>query len=129
MTDDDNIMFGNKPKRVRPGSTVPSVETPEIDRASERAGFVSREAVHGSPLPPSPLPAIKRRRRPPTGAATTNLTIRAPVPVSNRFVEFTQQTRSGSYWEALERLMDIAGLDQDGNVPPEQRDHPALRDN
>jgi hypothetical protein len=127
MNNDEDIMFGGK-KRLRPGSTVPPVETQEIDRASERSGFVSREAVHGSWPPPEP-PAIKRRRRPPTGAATTNLTIRAPVPVSNRFVEFTQQTRCVSYWEALEKLMDIAGLDKDGNVPPELRDHPALRDN
>lgn len=120
MNNDEDIMFGKK--RIRPGSTVPSVEAQEIDRASERAGFVSREVAHATPT-------IKRRRRPPTGAATTNLTVRAPVPVSNRFVEFTQQTRCGAYWEALEKLMDIAGLDQDGNLPPELRDHPALRDN
>lgn len=118
---DEDIMFGPQKKRLRPGSSVPPTNPPEVDRASERAGFVSREATQGTP-------AIKRRRRPPTGAATTNLTIRAPVPVSNRFVEFTQQTRCSSYWEALEKLMELAGLDQDGNVPPDLLNHPALRD-
>lgn len=59
---------------------------------------------------------VKRRRRLSNGEATTNLTIRAPLSVSNRFIAFADNIRATSYWDALNIMMNLLNIDEDGNV-------------
>ncbi|WP_322996519.1 hypothetical protein [Castellaniella sp.] len=84
-------------------SNEPSVSNDIIDRVAEKAGFTSRE-------PTVPLTKRSAVREP-----STNLNIRPPVGVYNRFVAFSIDHRM-SYPEALAYLMDLAGLDETGSV-------------
>lgn len=57
--------------------------------------------------------AISRRK---AVGPTTPLNIRCPVRVFNPFVRFCEENRL-SYWEGVERLMQIAGVDESGRRP------------
>lgn len=110
--------------RLRPGSRAALPEDSglsghdgsgrsEIDRrnaqradlASDAAGFSSRQA---------PPMIRRRRRRIVSDEPQTTFTIRCPVSIYNRLVGFMESSGSQSYWDALERLMNAAGLDENG---------------
>lgn len=74
----------------------PLVSTSMIDAAAERHGFVSRAGDSEV--------ATRRKSVGPTAA----LNVRCPVRVFNPFVEFCEKERL-SYWEGIEKLMQIAG--------------------
>lgn len=77
------------------------------DLASEAAGFPSRQAP----------PVIRRRRRRIiSDEPQTTFTIRTPISIFNRFVGYVEASGAQSYWDALERLMNAAGLDEDGKL-------------
>lgn len=98
--------FGFAPRNfdaIKPGGAAVSAPEPsieKIDRAGDARGFKSRENVE----------PISRRK---SVGPTTPLNIRCPVRVFNPFVKFCEEERL-SYWEAIERLMDLAGVDETG---------------
>lgn len=81
----------------------PAHKEAELDRAAERHGFTSRE----------PLRKVVKRATP--TEPTSNLSMRPPLSVFNRFVQFSMANRL-SYPEALKELMDRAGLDEEGRA-------------
>ncbi len=101
--------FGFTPRhdlsKVKPGGMA--LETPEpavdkIDRAGDTAGFKSRESLH----------VISRRKN---VGPTTALNVRCPVRVFNPFAKFCE-AQGLTYWEAIERLMHLAGVGEDGQI-------------
>ncbi|WP_425106612.1 hypothetical protein [Ancylobacter sp.] len=58
---------------------------------------------------------MRLTKRPSIGEPTTNLNLRPPISLSNRFVSFSIEQRM-TYNEALADLMDRAGVDENGNV-------------
>lgn len=72
----------------------------EIDRVGERHGFESRESVK----------AMSRRK---SVGPTAALNVRCPVRVLNPFIRFCEAERL-TYWEAIERLMQLAEVDENG---------------
>lgn len=69
---------------------------------------------------PSKASAITRlTKRPSVGEPTTNLGLRPPVSVANRFVSFSIEQRM-TYNEALADLMDRAGVDDNGILADRQ---------
>jgi hypothetical protein len=45
---------------------------------------------------------------------TTALNVRCPVRVFNPFAKFCEEEGRLSYWEGLERLMELAEIDENG---------------
>jgi hypothetical protein len=76
-----------------------------LDRVAEDMGFPSREAGAAG------ADAIVRRRREVGPGAQLN--VKCPVPVYNRFVRFCDEERL-TYWEGVQRLLDLAGVDPQG---------------
>ena len=79
-------------------------ETPsqaDIDRAGDRAGFISRE----------PVERIYKQER--TKEPTTPLSMRPTISVANRFITWCKRERF-SYPEGLAELMRRAGIDGNG---------------
>ncbi|WGF91046.1 hypothetical protein [Marinivivus vitaminiproducens] len=75
----------------------------ELDLVAERHGFVSRE------------PLRKLVKRTMASEPTSNLSMRPPLSVFNRFVQFSMENRL-SYPEALKELMDRAGVNGNGRA-------------
>lgn len=120
-------MFGGP--ALKPGTTARKVEAPEIsgeqlretleqqqhrernntrrENLAEDHGFVSRQA--------SPIPA--RRRRVKSDEAQQSVSFRLPLSVHRRFVNFTNNSGAQSYWDAIERLMDMSGIGPNGEEP------------
>lgn len=103
MNDKPKLGFAGLGK-IRPDSdpatqpiTLRKPTDTEIDKVAERVGFESRE------------PTRKLQKRPNTGEPTSNLALRPPVRIYNRFVQFSIDNRY-SYPEALEALLDKAGV-------------------
>ncbi|GBQ77307.1 hypothetical protein AA14337_0780 [Acetobacter malorum DSM 14337] len=84
------------------------------DLASDAAGFASRQA---------PPMIRRRRRRIVSDEPQTTFTVRCPVSVYNRLVGYVESSASQSYWDALERLMNAANLDENGIPKKEGRGH------
>lgn len=105
MTTKPTIGFSALAK-IQPDTDPPPSEAKlaEVDAVAERNGFRSREPVH------------KVLKRPPTTEPTAGMSLRAPVSVYNRFVKFSQVTRM-SYAEALEELLRLANIDEEGRGP------------
>lgn len=72
-----------------------------VDRAGEKAGFVSRE------------PMQRLSKHPTNKEPVVNLNMRPPISLSNRFVAFSKQERM-TYNEALAYLLDLAEVDDEG---------------
>lgn len=76
---------------------LPQMEQDASDRAAERAGFQSREAVQ----------RVKRIRK--TSDPLDQAFVRAPIAVINRFKQYCNETGM-SYGEALDELMRKSGI-------------------
>jgi hypothetical protein len=89
---------------LKPGGVAvntPEPATSRVDRAGEALGFKSRE----------PVEVVSRRK---SVGPTTALNVRCPVRVFNPFAKFCEEEGRLSYWEGLERLMELAGIDENG---------------
>jgi hypothetical protein len=79
---------------IQPTPTVrrEAASPTDVDRAGERLGFTSREAI------------VRRRRRQPNEEPTDQLNIRASIADINRFVEWCEEKRF-SYREGFAALV------------------------
>jgi len=105
MSNKPNLGFAGL-SQIKPDEdveTVPLRKEIEIDRVAERHGFTSRQ------------PMKKVVKRPAQVEPTSNLSMRPPLSVYNRFVTFSMENRL-SYPEALKVLMDRAGLNEEGKI-------------
>lgn len=80
------------------------------DQRADAAGFVSRQ--------PAPM-TVARRRRIVSDEVQQSLSMRMPLSVHRRFVNYTNNVGAQSYWDAIERLMNAAGVGPDGEEPAE----------
>ena len=80
----------------------PTAPLAALDRVAEQHGFQSREGGEQK---------IVRRRR--DVGPSAQLNVKCPIPVYNRFIRFCDQERL-PYWEGIERLLDLAGVDPSG---------------
>ena len=88
---------------IKPETEIPpTTPTAALDRMAEQHGFHSRE--------PGEEKIVRRRRE---VGPSAQLNVKCPVPVYNRFIRFCDQERL-SYWEGIERLLDLAGIDPSG---------------
>jgi hypothetical protein len=89
---------GDPKPAASPPPKPPRVHSPakpdlsEVDRAAERIGFTSREAV------------VRRRKRPPVEGPVDQLNVRAAISDINRFVEWCERRRY-SYREGFAELV------------------------
>jgi hypothetical protein len=85
---------------------IPQERTP-IERREEnqRVDTISRE--HGFSKPSSPAPVPRRQRNTSPGEPMHQISIKGPVRVMERLMSFCDNERL-TYWEAIEKLMDIA---------------------
>ena len=109
MTTADNFGFSTanrvaaKIAEIKPeAGSLPAAPTGALDRMAEQHGFHSRE--------PGEEKIVRRRRE---VGPSAQLNVKCPVPVYNRFIRFCDQERL-SYWEGIERLLDLAGVSQTG---------------
>jgi hypothetical protein len=109
MSDADPFGFSTanrvaaKIAEIKPEAAMPSSSPiAALDRAAEEHGFLSRE--------PGDEKIIRRRRE---VGPSAQLNVKCPVPVYNRFIRFCDQERL-PYWEGIERLLDLAGVDPTG---------------
>lgn len=80
----------------KPDADGDTPATADVDRAGESAGFTSRE------------PVARAYRHDREKEPTVPLSIRPPVTVANRFIEFCKEERM-PYWQGLDELMRRAG--------------------
>lgn len=93
--------------KIKPRTDLePEGQGPDVRRLDEvarRHDYTSREAVE-----------VKSGRK--SIGLTTNMTLRCPVRVFNPFVEFCQRNRL-TYWEGIERMMQLLDIDSQGKLP------------
>ena len=88
---------------IKPGvEAQPNPPIAALDRMAEEHGFHSRE--------PADEKILRWRRE---VGPSAQLNVKCPVPVYNRFIRFCDQERL-SYWEGIERLLDLARRDASG---------------
>ena len=94
--------------KIKPGSSFgdEKLDPAATDKVADRHGFVSRD------------PVKRVRKRAASDEPTGGLSMRPTLPVLNRFINFSINQRL-SYPEALQVLMDRAGLDPDGKIKGE----------
>lgn len=102
----DKFGFSPNPAldRIKPQSAPhgEDVRLEDLDRVGEARGFLTRET-----------PGVVSRRK--SVGPTTPINIRCPVTVAAPFTKFCERERL-TYWEAIERLMLLAGVDEQGNL-------------
>lgn len=76
----------------------------QVQEERAAADAVGRE--YGFTKAATPTVTPRRQKSAYAGEAQHQLSIKGPVPVVGRFIEYCDRERL-SYWEALERLMDI----------------------
>lgn len=101
--------YGFRPRpqldAIRPGGVAVSTPDPrpaQVDQVADAMGFKSRE----------PVEVVSRRK---AVGPTTALNVRCPIRVFNSFARFCELEGRLSYWEGIERLLEIAGVDETGH--------------
>lgn len=89
---------------IRP-TEGPARSRKEVQEERVAADAVGREHGFTKPATPSAMP--RRQKSAYAGEAQHQLSIKGPVPVMARFVEYCDRERL-AYWEAVERLMDAS---------------------
>ena len=80
------------PQEAARAHAQPKPDLSDVDRAAERIGFTSREAV------------VRRRKRAPVEGPVDQLNVRAAISDINRFVEWCERRRY-SYREGFAELV------------------------
>jgi len=99
------------PLKAKPKPAVRKAQDALADRLAQSQGFTSREATSAIPMISQAAPLLmKKRRRVQHAEPVDQLSIRGPVRVLNRFIDYCEANKL-SYWEGLERL--VAEADQE----------------